>query len=213
MTKRPRFSMRFAVLLVFLRNGNQPLNASRIPKFIAKLDLGSFGKNDCRTVSVSKSSIDAICSDLARDGLLEAIMARPPRSSEKKKTPHYRLPLSDEKEPLKAIRVARFLLRRAGAELIDSDYGKYVATDLMPTWVEGLLDIRLTGHERADLIDKCSTSPSALGRALNPRLPQAIEAITARRATKDPLPRVLLEYLEAARLLDIVDSQQVLTPD
>lgn len=203
MTRRSRMSIRMAILMVFLDNGNQPLNVGQISRKVQQMHLGEISRRYVERMSVSSESIRKVCIAFADNGWLEFFEARPPRTALKTRTRHYHLPIRD---PVKAIEVVRFLCSRAGPLLVQSAYGKNIVSDWLSTWVEGTLDTSLAPVEKRKIVEICSLSSRALERALDPGLKVRLDGTRSGLTEEKSLAKSLIDYLMAAQLLDLAEG-------
>ena len=90
MTRETDTAARLAVLLVFLKNGNQALNVSRIATKLKEQGISEFTKsseNEAMPVEPTVATVSAACQDLCGQGLLEMMVVVPLRSPRGRKTP------------------------------------------------------------------------------------------------------------------------------
>lgn len=201
MVRRPQISTRIAILCLFLRNGNQALNVSRISTKVVKLRAQSIKPNRITSLSVSHRQVRKICEDLKEKGFLDTVMAKPPRYKEK--TIHYRLPETRQDDMLRAVGL---LLRTSPIELLQSEYLSRVLEGIAVHVTRTAFDADLNHHQIAQITQCLAVSPEALSRFLDPELNMKLHRIAG--VCQDGVPTVdtLLEYIAAANLLDVADA-------
>jgi len=201
MTREPKYSTSIAILLLFLRNGNNPRNVHRIMLEIPDLHLSNtIDKSGKMIFKVTAPSIASACRRLFKNGFLERIEAEPPRSPHKKMTPHYFLPINNE---WNALRVSRLLLEKVGQEFISSQYGKEQAEKLCPEYVMGALNLELTSIEIKQLIETISDSPNAMSLSINANILAAVERLDGHQEDRERKITALFKYLDSARVIGI----------
>lgn len=202
MGRTPSIALRTAVMLIFLRNGNQYLNTSRIGRRVNKLGAVSLRKKDIVATSVSSDHIRRVCEGLQRSGYLETRALKPPRYEEN--SAHYRL-CEESQEGIR--KVARFLLKTAPESLLDSGYGKYAIETMAVPLVEGALDCRLSKTEAERVVSICLRSPEAFLRILDDNLESALVQIADRLCCGVLNYQTALRYLEAASIIGCADRR------
>ncbi len=209
MTRETDTGVRLAVLLVFLKNDNQALNVSRITTKLKREGISEFTKtsgNEATPVEPTIPTVSAACQDLCGQGLLEMMVVRPPRSSGTRETPHYFLPISDAD---KARRTTKYLLEGFGPQLVNSSYGNTISKAVVQGILEGVLEangIKLTKDQRDNLVKVITDSPEAMRRVMNKGLISSLKRISGGRVDRESLVEALINYLSAARTMDIADG-------
>jgi hypothetical protein len=190
-------------MLVFLNNGNNVLNVSRISTRVKQLGIKPLrpGKSQ---MTISRKWVGTICHDLKIKGFLESVIAKPPRFGAT--SPHYHLP---KKDKAKMLKVTRLLLQKCPVTLLESDYGHDVVDQLVVPIAEKVLRKSLTKEEMDEVKAACAGSPSALNRILDPNFEEALNRSASVLEHGAPSVETLLGYLDAAFRLDIADARWV----
>ena len=200
---RSKSTKRFLILQVLLKHEDHALNANRIRLLLDKMDIKILG-DDIRDGKVSRGMVSEFCRDLEQKGFVESTMALPPRRKEK--TPHYSLPMHDEGKMLK---VTRYFLDRAGMIYLRSKYSRKFIDGHLISLIKKEFKCNINLEQSTVIKQICYKSPSALKRALNPWLDNQIQAMVDRMDAK-PSAELLIQYLNAALILDAADAKLVI---
>jgi hypothetical protein len=180
---------------------------------------------DIRPISVSPNTVLKICKELSKEGILQRLEGSPTSKVFRKvlhlkkgrKSIQYRLPMCDEDAcgydaVGKSLKAARFLIEQGfGGIMVGSDYGNYIAQVIAPRFAAELAGLKENDPGYKDTChtigDLCRSSPSALERVLDPAFTAQMARIAEYKNQSVNAGQLLLEYLEAALLIDVADGR------
>ena len=194
-------AIRSTILRLFLFNGNQALNVTRISTKVKKTGAQSLRPGGVAKTSVCHRQVRRICNELKDKGYLESEKLMPPRSG--RATSHYRLSEEDHNH---ARRTIAMLLEISPRDLLQSEYLLRDLDDIIAQRTKEIVQTNIEPDEKSRMIESLTVSPGALSRFLDPELETKLHRVASVYNDGAPIVKTLIDYVEAARLLDVADA-------
>ena len=198
------------VLFYFLRKGNDWVTPTLLHRKLRGLlreeEWEFLGEKKIRAADISQPSVFVACRDWAKKGMLESMLATPPRRkarSPEDKTPQYRLPTDDLE---KRIAVAKFFLLKMSDPFVKSAYGMEFIDEVAVPMLEASLETSLSSSDRRLVVAACRKTPCLLQHIVFFDFPWSLRKIDATRRKKRSDLVLLRKYMRSLRVVECVEQ-------